>query len=165
MYIKLKADTRLTPRSPQPSQNDAIDVITHWEVDEDEWEEEGIDALYCAPHCPPASILGHDMELVLGVEMDTPEAGAVLAEICGAFNEFAENQQYYNEHVVEYDGYEDALMEEMDFQYDHELPETICAVLYGCSAQELEIRQLFELGDPDNWIILDEEPVISIEEN
>lgn len=143
--------TYIAPSNPAPANIPSMKVITHWQVDDAEWEENDLASLYSAPQSSPASIEGFDMELDMGVVMDDADAASIIAEVSGAIAEFAENQRYYTEHESEYDGYEDAMMSEMDFQYDPNIAEAACQVLYGCSAQEMDLPALFALGDPGNW--------------
>lgn len=143
--------TYIAPSDLVPNNIPHLKVLTHWQVDDADWEENDLAALYSAPQAAPASIEGFDMELDMGVVMDDADAASVIAEVSGAITEFAENQRYYIEHESEYDGYEDAMMSEMEFQYDPNIAEAACRVLFGCSAQEMDLHALFALGNPDDW--------------
>lgn len=151
MYITVNMTNHLAPSSPAPSNAPSVSVDTHWEVDADEWEEYDLSALYDAMQSAPASIEGYDCELDFGIDMDNSDSASVITEICGAFTEFAENQRYYDEHIDEDGENENEILSELFYQYDYNICEAVCSVLYGCTAQELTLDQLFELGRADNW--------------
>lgn len=148
----VNVSTFIAPKTPAPTHIPHVCVVTHWSVDERDWEENELSSLYAAPQSSPASICDvdapsatYDMQVDMGVDMDNPDAESIIAEVSGAFAEYAEHMREY------YDGYIEAMMDEASFQYDPLIVEGVCHVIYGCAGHEMPLESLVALGDPNNW--------------
>lgn len=144
--------TFIAPKEPIPTKINALTVETFWQVDEYDWEESAFDPLYDG-YLEGGQILDtqEGEELEFGVTMNQPDTNEIIEEVCCAIAEYAEEQEYYNEHIDEYDGCEDQIFDEMNFTYDYRIVEAACDALYGVSGQEMTIEDLKTLSNTNNW--------------
>lgn len=157
----VKVTNYLTPTGKAPSaiNQPCLSVQTTWEVDDEEWDEYGEEALDGDVwQTDPANILGTDQsEVQMEGDVSIPSDYDILSEVTSAFSEYCDYQAEYDDAIEA--GEEEPDMGDYIANYDMYVAIGACEALYSKDPQEMDFEELVQLTFGDNWKVYKERDI------